>query len=361
MGKFTYDFEGYSKDEWLEIIKKSLKKGSIKDFVWQIDKEVQGKPFAHKEDTPEDYAPFAIKDNNWKIGLDYSLIENIDFNKYLKSHMNFGIESTVVNINHSQIDINELFNGVGVENKELIFNTRYGVDQILFLEHLKDYFEERGFDINSLNIVLRLPINRPGSILELEEYCKIHFPNISFYFKTERALSKTPVDYLSESLNTLSSYIKKSKIDKNQLNWLLKKLKFHFFMNGTILADISTLRAFKILWKNYLKSYDAEDLCVKIILGINHDSYTDDENDDLIIATILSMTGAIAGVDSINIAPKTDGIKDIKNTMRLMLNIQNILKLESNMSLVNDALAGSYSIEDATNQIAKKAWDKVNE
>ncbi len=361
MGKFTYDFEGYSKADWIEIIKKSLKKGSIDDFEWKIDNEVKGKPFAHKDDIDEDYSAIASGDNDWKTGLDYSLIDNDDFNDYIKTHLNFGLESAIININHSQIDLNSLFEGVDIDNKELIFNTRYGVDQILFLEYLKDYFEEREINIKKLNIVLRLPINRPGLIIELEEYSKIHLPNIQFYFKTERELSNSPVNYLSESLNTLTAFIKKTEIDSTQLEWLLGKLKFHFFMNGTILTDISTLRAFKILWKNYLKSFSTKDFPAKIMLGINHDSYTNDENNDLIMATILSMCGAIAGVDSINIAPKMEGITDMKNTMRLMLNIQNILKLESNMSLVSDAMAGSYSIEDATDHIAIKAWERIKE
>jgi len=359
MKKFTYDFEEYSKADWLEIIKKSLKKGSIDDFTWDIDEDVKGEPFAHKDDISMDFAPIAGEDNDWKTGLDYSLIEHSKFNEFVKSHFNFGLESLIININHSQIDLNELFDGVNVENKELIFNTRYGVEQILFLEYLKDYFEEKEININNISIILRLPINRPGSFIELEEYCKIHFPNIVFYYKTERNLSTMPVDYLAESFNTLKSYIDKLKINKEQLEWFLSKLKFHFFMNTTILADIATLRAFKILWKNFLKSYDVGDYSPKIILGINHDSYTDDENNDIIMATILAMTGAIAGVDSINIAPKIEEVTDMKNTMRLMLNIQNILKLESNMSLVNDALAGSYSIEDLTNKIALKAWEKI--
>ena len=359
MEKFTYDFEGYSKAEWLEIIKKSLKKGSIDDFTWDIDEEVKGEPFAHKEDISEDLAPIAANDNEWKIGLDYSLIDHNNFNEFIKSHFNFGLESLVINVNHSQIDLNLLFDGVDVEKKELIFNTRYGVDQILFLEYLKDYFEDKEVNLNNISIILRLPINRPGSFMELEEYCKIHFPKMQFYFKTERNLSKAPVDYLSESFNTLKAYIDKSEITKDQLEWFLGKLKFHFFMNETILVDVATLRAFKVLWKNFLKSFGVKDYSAKIILGINHDSYTDDENNDLIMATVLSMSGAIVGVDSINIAPKTVGVTDIKNTMRLMLNIQNILKLESNMSMVNDALAGSYSIEDLTSKIATKAWEKI--
>jgi methylmalonyl-CoA mutase N-terminal domain/subunit len=137
---------------------------------------------------------------------------------------------------------------------------------------------------------------------------------------------------------------------------LLSHLKVHFFLNADLLADIALLRAFKTLWYNYIKAYKLESIDPKIILGINHDSYTEDENNDLIMATILCMSGAISGVESILIAPK-ESVINPKNTMRLLLNIQNIMKLESNMSTVNDALAGSYALETATERIVKKAWE----
>lgn len=350
------DFKEYNKTEWLEIIQKSLKKGSIEDFKWDISPDVSGEPFAHKDDLTTNTQPFESIGNDWKQGIDYSLISGDNINDYLKQHIGFNLQSAIINVNSSNLDFEKILKGIDITNIELIFNTRYGVDLILFLESFKDYLLKNNIESKKTKLTLRLPVNRPTYISELYEYCNLNFPEISFYYKTERAFSSTPVKYLSETFNAISDFIEKSEIDKTHLEWLISRLKVHLFLNSNLLADISTIRAFKTLWYNYLKAYRIEQISPKIILGINHDSYTDDENNDLIIATVLSMTGAIAGVDAILIAPKEDVINP-KNTMRLLLNVQNTVKLESNMSIVNDALAGSYSIETATERIAKNAWN----
>jgi len=357
MNKLNLDFKQYNKKEWLEIIEKSLKKGSIDDFKWELGSDVFGEPFAHKDDIDKKHLPFESLNNNWIQGIDYSLIDNDVVNDYIKQHINFGLQSAIINVNSSNLDFSVLLKGVDLNSINLIFNTRYGVDLILFMESFKDYLIENGYNNKKCKVTLRLPVNRPSYISELYQYCTINFPEINFYFKTERAFSKNPVQYLIETFNSISDFIEKSEINKEHVNWLLSRLKVHFFLNADLLSDIAVLRAFKTLWYNYIKAYRLDSIDPKIILGINHDSYTENENNDMIMATVLCMSGAISGVESILIAPK-EQITDTKNTMRLMLNIQNIMKLESNMSSVNDALAGSYSLESATERIAKKAWEE---
>ncbi len=361
MKTLELDFTQYSKKEWLDLIARSLKKGSIEDFVWAIDDNVTGEPFAHADDLSKYYSPVKnkVNNNNWMSGIDYSLVSNDSLNECIKLHAGFGLQSFILQVTNSGIDLNTYFGGINILEYDINFNTSYGVDLILFLEHIKDYLEASNPDYKKLNLTIRLPINRPELILELYKYSKVNFPNLKFYFKTEREYSYNPVKYLSETMNNLTDYIQKSTINKEILEWLLSRLKIHFFMTDNFLSNIATLRAFKILWNNYLNAYKVKPFPPNIMLGINHDSFTDDENDDLIVTTILCMSGAISGVNSINLAPKEHNITDPKNTMRLMLNIQNIMKLESNMDIVEDALAGSYAIETATNKLATAAWNKL--
>lgn len=358
MKKLDLNFDKYNKKEWLDIISKSMKKGNIDDFIWELDEGVYGEPFAHSDDIEPDLFPLMSKnkDNNWMTGLDYSLIRGENFNDYIKQHLLFGLKSVIVNIPSSKIDLEQLFNGIDLENINLIFNTRYGVELILFLENLKDYFVSRKIDYKKIKFTLRLPVNRPKLINEIYNYSSLNFPELMLYLKTDRSYSYHPVQYLSETFNTITEFVIKSEASKEMTEWLFERLKIHFFMSGNFLADIATIRAFKILWNNYLKAYKIKSKEPQIIIGINHDSFTDDENNDLIVLTTLCMSGAIAGVQAINIAPRENDIKDPKNTMRLILNIQNIMKLESNMDIVKDSLVGSYAIEDATNKLVKEAW-----
>jgi len=362
MKNFNFDFKKYNKQEWLELIAKSLKKGSIEEFVWHVDSKVDGEVFAHRDDLPEDYLPLDAnsKNNEWLSGLDYSLINIENINEYIKFHTAFGLQSAVIQITNSSVDLDKLFKGIDIGQFELIFNTSFGIDLILFLENFKDYLERNQVNNKKIVFTVRLPINRPFMLMELYKYASINFPKINFYFKTDREYSYEPVKYLVETFDTLTDYISKSNVDKDILSWYFDRMKIHFFLTENFLAGIAMLRAFKIVCANYTKAYGIKPKNARIILGINHDAFTGDENDDLIIATIIIMAGAIAGAYSINPAPAEQNISDPANTMRLFLNIQNIMKLESNMALVQDALAGSYAIEDLTDKIAEAVWNELS-
>ena len=361
MKPLDLNFNGHSKEEWKELIAKSLKTGSLEDFVWTLDKNVAGEPFAHFDDLKKDYNPIIGKtrDNNWLCGLDYSLVNNDVVNAYIKQHSRFGLESFILYASDSKVDFESVFKGIELDKYDILLNTRNGIDIILFMEHLKDYCLMKEYNHKKLKFNLRLPDDRPEEMLELFKYLDLNFPEVRFFFRTERELSYAPAQYLTETFNNITDFIEESEISKDILVSMLKRWKVHFFMTENFLADIATLRAFKIMWNNYLKILKADNFGDKIILGINHDGYTENENSDLIVATIISMAGAIAGVHSINIAPKETGLEDTANFMRLLLNIQNILKHESNLNLVKDAVAGSYAIETASFRIAEEAWSNL--
>ncbi len=355
------NYKKTNKSEWLKVIEKSLKRGTMDDFVWNLGSDIKGEPFAHQDDINEFFPPIASskKDNDWSIGLDYSLVNSAKINDYLVSHTKFSLKSVIINISKSNVNFEKLLKNIDLESMEIIFNTAYGVDLIMFLENLKDCLEKNYYDSKTLNFTLRLPLNNPGLLLELSKYIQVNFPKLDFYIKTDRTLAEEPVQYVTDIFNALNKFIEKSQGDRKIIEWLLSNLKFQIFATDKFLQNISTLRAFKILWNNYVKAFRFKQIEPKILLGINHDFLTeDDENDDLIIYTVASMSGAIAGVHSINMAVK-EGSTDEKNQMRKLLNIQNMMKHESNMNVVSDALAGSYSIEDTTNKIARAVWKNL--
>jgi hypothetical protein len=259
----------------------------------------------------------------------------------------------------SKVDFDSVFRGIDIDKYDILLNTRNGIDIILFMEHLKDYCVKKSYNHKKLKLNLRIPEDIPEEMIELYKYLNLNFPEIRFFFRAERELSYHPAQYLAETFNNITEFIEQSELTKEILISMLKRWKVHFFMTENFLSDIAMLRAFKIMWNNYLKVLKADNFGDKIILGINHDAYTDNENNDLIIATIIAMAGAVAGVHSINFSPRETGINNIQDYMRLLLNIQNIMKYESNMNLVKDAMAGSYALEKASFTIAEEAWSKL--
>ena len=361
MKSLDLKFSGQNKAEWLELISQSLKTGSIEDFVWNLDKNVKGEPFAHFDDLKIDYNPIIsrAKENKWLCGLDYSLVNNEMVNGYIKQHAKFGLESFMLYASDSDVDFDSVFKGIELDKYDILLNTRNGIDIILYMEHLKDYCLRKEYNHKKLKFNLRLPDDQPEEMLELYRYLNLNFPEVRFFFRTERELSYHPAQYLTETFNNMTEFIEGSELSKDILFSMLKRWKVHFFITENFLSDIAMLRAFKIMWNNYLKVLKADNFGDKIILGINHDSYTENENKDLVVATLVSMAGAIAGVHSINISPSEAEINDPANLMRLLLNIQNIMKYESNMNVVKDAVAGSYALETASFRIAEEAWSNL--
>lgn len=352
------NFEKLNKEQWRDLIASSLKLNSVDDIVWRIDHYINGEAFAHPDDIKFPLGSFssAKVDNSWLFGLDYSLIKYERINDYMKSHLKFGLQSIIVDVNDSQLNFESIFQGVDLNLLELNINTRYGVDPIWMMENLKDYLISTGYNIDKLKINLRLPLDIPDEMIELFKYLQLNFSGISYYLRSNKSQSYNPTEYLSETFNMLTEFIESSEIDENTVVKLLKKLKFHFFLTENFLTDIVVLSAFKILWYNYLDVLNLKRTDDSIMVGINHNAFSENNNNNFIIATISILAGAISGVHSINPAPLDTEDFDSGDVMRLFLNIQNLLKFESNIHLVKDAINGSYALDVAATRMAEEIW-----
>lgn len=75
---------------------------------------------------------------------------------------------------------------------------------------------------------LRLPDDRPEEMLELFRYLNPNFPEVRFFYRTERELSYQPAQYLTETFNNISDFIEESELSKDILFSMLKRWKVHF-------------------------------------------------------------------------------------------------------------------------------------
>ena len=117
------------------------------------------------------------------------------------------------------------------------------------------------------------------------------------------------------------------------------------------------MRAIHILVNNLLKAYHSK---TRIIVNaqVGEQSISKKENQNLIQFTSQAMSAVIGGVDSLTL-PASDkqgegGESDFGK--RLARNVQSIMQMESFMNKVVDPAAGSYYIEQLTDQIEDRAW-----
>lgn len=125
--------------------------------------------------------------------------------------------------------------------------------------------------------------------------------------------------------------------------------------------EIAKLRALRILFAE-LGAYFDLDLPKVFIQSETYGS--DDHLDNLLVNTTQAMSAIIGGTDSIIISPH---IKESKNTSeagfsrRIARNISNLLNEESHFDKVKDPSAGSYYINELTEQIVNETWQKFRE
>ncbi len=119
--------------------------------------------------------------------------------------------------------------------------------------------------------------------------------------------------------------------------------------------EITKLRAIKILVANIKSAVDKRNK----ILTLGRPMPSDvDFNHSLIKWSFEGMAAVIGNVDFLSLCNWSD---DSINEARLAQNIQHLFKEESGLHLFEDAMAGSYFIEDATLQIVEKVWAELDE
>ena len=125
--------------------------------------------------------------------------------------------------------------------------------------------------------------------------------------------------------------------------------------------EIAKFRAARMLWANIVKEYGATNLDSQ---KINVHAVTSQWNMtvydtyvNMLRGTTEAMSGAMAGVDSMEVLPFDYTFREpAEFSNRIARNTQIILKEESHLDKISDPGAGSYYIENLTASIAEQAW-----
>lgn len=130
-------------------------------------------------------------------------------------------------------------------------------------------------------------------------------------------------------------------------------LLIEYTLSPDYYKEIAKLRALKILIANAKAALDKGN---KVLTLGRPMSDGKGFNHDLIKWSFESTAAIIGNVDFLSLMPWQ---KENTNEARLAQNIQHLLREESSMDLYNDVMAGSYFIEDVTQQIVEQVWHKI--
>ena len=139
-------------------------------------------------------------------------------------------------------------------------------------------------------------------------------------------------------------------------------IQFSIAIGKSYFVEIAKIRALKILWANVLKAYGWEATSPSIEAHLSPSCQSDNPYQNMIAATTQAMSAVLGGVDRLTILPANAATEKADDfTRRIARNVQHLLKMEAYFDRVIDPAAGSYYIEQLTEQLAKQAWKVIQQ
>lgn len=400
--KLFSDFPAVSTQEWMDKVTADLKGADFeKKLVWRTNEGFKVKPFYRMEDLeglktidglPGEfpYLRGTKKNNTWYVRQDIKVECPKEANAKVQDLLTKGIDSLGFSVKAKELNaeyIETLLNGINPENVELNFSTCQG-HVVELAQLLVAYFTKKGYDTTKMQGSINYdPFNKmltkgkeKGDFIETAKALIEATQTLPFY-------KIINVNVLS--LNNAGSYIYQElgyalAWGNEYLNQMVeagvpaavaaKKIKFNFGISSNYFMEIAKFRAARMLWANIVSSYkpectrdcenkaaDGECHCAaKMRIHAETSTFNltlYDAHVNLLRTQTEAMSAALAGVDSMTVAPfdKTYQTPD-DFSERIARNQQLLLKEESHFDKVVDPAAGSYFIENLTVSIADQAW-----
>lgn len=142
-------------------------------------------------------------------------------------------------------------------------------------------------------------------------------------------------------------------------------MAFSFSLGSNFFMELSKIRAARMLWSQIVKEFGGSNEAQKIYIHGKTSSWTKTVYDpyvNMLRNASEAFSGAIAGVDSLEIIPFDEPIREADDfSRRISRNVQAILQDECHFTQPIDPAGGSWYIETLTYQIVEKAWKKFQE
>ncbi len=297
----------HSHEEWIELVSKELKSKDLESKRIHIDNEVIYDPFKEKiriENGQEisDVAPLSI-------GLQLDIRDNKVANQILLRLLQNDLR--VVQIDGDQVnDWNVLLNGIIPEIITMILTFR-SIDSFNRFDQYRKSKDTKG----KWNIVTDNKSKHESFLIDYSSYQ---------YLRPSELIKCIHNDV---ALTTAKDIFIKIPLKEN------------------LLEVIPFVRALRI---SIEKAFPTKEVKIGGYRELKSNKAVTDDNQRVIEATTIAMYCAISGVDTLFFDPIISD--EAINDNRILLNIQNILSLESQMHSAKDSLSGSYIIDDLTEQ-----------
>ena len=387
--KLFSDFSPVSTEQWIEKATADLKGADFeKKLVWRTNEGFSVKPFYRKEDLeglkttdalPGEfpYLRGTRKNNVWMVRQDIAVDDAKEANRKALDILMKGVDSIGFSVKAKDLSgeyIETLLDGIMAESVELNFSTCQG-HTVELARLLVAYFQKKGCNLEALrgsvnydpmNKMLKKGKDLSAFAATAKELVETLRPLPGYKCICVNALTLNNAGaYIYQELGYAlawgNEYLAQLADAGIPVDEAARRIKFNFGVGSNYFMEIAKFRAARMLWADIVKQYQpACDGSCKMAAHAETSSYNltlFDSYVNLLRTQTEAMSAALAGVDSITVAP-FDKVYEAPNEFseRLARNQQLLLKEESHFDKVVDPAAGSYYIENLTVSIAREAW-----
>jgi methylmalonyl-CoA mutase len=144
------------------------------------------------------------------------------------------------------------------------------------------------------------------------------------------------------------------------------RLSFFFAIGMNFFMEAAKLRAARLLWSRIMEEFQpmkAESLMLRTHCQTSGVSLQEQDPYNNIVRTAFeAMSAVLGGTQSLHTNSFDEAIAlPTEFSARIARNTQLILQHETGVTKVVDPLAGSYYVENLTNELAEKAWSLIDE
>lgn len=369
MATLFEQFQPVSKAEWLAKVEKDLKGKPIDGLNWAINDDITLTPFAHADDLPATTFPLTNQraTNSWEIGVKVQVGNMQLANKEALNALMNGANAIAFELRKSptKTDLKTLLKDIELEwiSTHFIFKQQ---SWKRFISFFMNYVEEQKYDVTKVACTFSFKgevVENAKDASRLEAVVK-QLPKGQLMTVNARTLNRGTQKVVTEIAKTLAKgnaaliKLNQQGLDLNQYH---AQIQFSISIGDSYFVNIAKIRALKLGWQQILDAWKITSAAIpNIEAHLTTATQTDNENYNKIKATAQAMAAVIGGTNRLYIYP-SDEIKDGLGTpfaQRIALNIQHLMQLESYMDRVVDPAAGSYYIENLTNELAEAAWRK---
>lgn len=391
--KLFSEFPPVSTEKWEEVINKDLKGADYeKKLVWKTIEGFKVKPYYRAEDLDHieylnsnpDQFPFTRgkhADNNvWDVRQDIKEKDPAKANALALDAVKRG--ATAIGFCAKNIETEEQMSTLLKDIYLTAITIHFNCCNTKFIETLRLFVNvarKNGFDTTQIKGSVNFDIysyalkhgkfwnGEEGDLneaVELINFAKENLPAFRVLTVGGSLFNNAGSNIVQElgfSLSAANELMAKLSDKGVDPACVANNIVFNFAIGGNYFMEIAKIRAARMLWSKIVEQYKPScDNAYKAFINSTSSTWNKSIFDpyvNMLRTTTETMSAAIAGADSISVAPFDITFKQADDfSYRIARNQQLLLKEESYLDKIVDPAAGSYYIENLTDSIAQYAW-----